>query len=88
MIDPVLPDKPILSNVREARKEVHYRLIGQMRKIPGLKQYKYNLSTGEITELKIEKKVMVNLEGKPIKQNKAIFEENYLYWFTIFTNKD
>ena len=46
--------------VAEQRKQLH---VGTMRRMPGLRLYEYDLTTGEVREASVEKEASLRLDG-------------------------
>ena len=62
-----------------ARKQLHYRLVGSMRRIAGLTLYEYDLTTGELSVVDVKRKVEIGLDSRPLFHTQAFQRELCLY---------
>ena len=53
-----------------------FKFLGSFRKIKGLTLYGWNVQTGEIKPLEIEKKVFVGIDGKPVSKKNCTINPN------------
>jgi hypothetical protein len=60
-------------------QQKEYKLIGKMRKIPGLTLYQLDTENNLITEAKISKYISVNLDKTLHTENKVHFNPKFLY---------
>lgn len=64
-------------------KEQQYRLIGSMRKIPGLKLYAMDMQ-GRIEEVEIKQEAHVGIDGKAVLTRRTQYDLNK--WYTQAIN--
>ena len=66
---------------QEVRAEKHmlWRMIGSLRRIAGLTLYEYDLTTGELSVVELDRRVEVGLDAKPFFHTKAQYRELCLY---------
>lgn len=62
-----------------AEKQMLWRMIGSLRRIAGLTLYEYDLTTGELSVVELERRVQVGLDGRPIFNTRAQYRELCLY---------
>ena len=63
--------------VAEQRKEISR--VGSVRRLPGLKLYEYDLTTGEIREADVQTEATLKLEGPVGRTGKVYARELCLY---------
>ena len=56
-----------------------YKLIGNMRKVPGHTLFSFNVKTGEIKPVKLVREASIGLDGKPIFKEKITVEKDCYY---------
>lgn len=69
------------------QKEVEYKLLGKVLRRPGLKLFGFYFNTGQVKEIKIEKRTMAKLlpkDGKLVKaetsDEKCVVENGVVYF--------
>ena len=71
--------KPAVVIEAEVKKQVEYKKIGYLKKVPGLTVFTYNISTGGVEKLKVEKKVSIGLDKKVKRETRASHDPNVVY---------
>lgn len=56
-----------------------YKLIGNMRKVPGHTLFSFNVKTGEIKPVKLVREASIGLDGKPVFKEKITVEKDCYY---------
>lgn len=62
-----------------AQRQLRYRLIGSIRRIAGLRLWEYDLTTGELAETDLERRVEVGLDARPVFHTRAVWKELCIY---------
>lgn len=66
----------------EAKKDVKQetKLVGRIKKIPGLILYSFSFETSELKEVPIQRNKVLNIDdGKPIEHDKAFYDPECIY---------
>lgn len=64
----------------KAEQKQEFKFVGNIRKIPGLKIFKFSYETFEVKEVVIKEPDTVNIEGNPTENNK-VFCDPKCYYF-------
>lgn len=71
--------KPYTQHEIKADVKQEYKLVGKIRMRKGMKLFAHNFVDNTVEEVKIEKRVAVNEEGKPQTENRAQHRQNFVY---------
>jgi hypothetical protein len=64
----------------KAKQKQEFKFLGNTRRIPGLKIFKFSYETFEVKEVVIKKSNTVDIEGNPTENNK-VFCDPKCYYF-------
>lgn len=80
-IDKVLQEKDSQGIRVEQQVKAHheFKLIGKVKKIPGLTLFSYNKKTLQIKKADVESKVSIGFDRKPKTEHKIITEKDCFY---------
>jgi hypothetical protein len=64
----------------QKQQELEYTLRTRVRYIPGLILWEFDLNTFELNKATVDKKIILDFDGKPRTQNKVIYK-NHCWYF-------
>ena len=79
MKDNILKIQPEHVIEQQVEQQREYKRIGQVVLKRGLSIFYCDMETGEVEKLAIVKKVSIGIDKKAVHQNKAQYNENYIY---------
>jgi hypothetical protein len=78
--DPILPDAPVQPKMEVGvKQQQEYKHIGSLKLRRGMILYSFIPDTGELKEVEVTRKVLVDTKGKPIKKINAPFNPKAYY---------
>lgn len=77
------------NNIRiesQVKKNQEFKLIGKLKRKPGLNLFSYNLKTYELKPADIEKKVFVGIDKRPVYKMNVVVEKDCFYFQALNLN--
>lgn len=70
------PDQEL---VIKKKQQEEFKMVGKIRRRPGLKLFSFNMVTKEFQEVQQEKRVSIGFDGKPVYETRVSHDKDCIY---------